>query len=80
MKTKLAWTFGGILLAIFIMDSLVMPMFVRRGEEFALPDVTSLTTEEARSIVEAMGLELLVAGSKHSPARLEGTVLSQEPL
>lgn len=66
-------------MAILVMDQFVMPAFVRRGEEFPLPDVTTLTTEEARVRVEELGLELLIAGSEHSPARLEGTVLSQEP-
>ena len=80
MKTKLLWGFAGVVMAVLLMDNLFMPMFVRTGEEFALPDVTALTTEEARSAVEELGLELQIAGSKHSPARLEGTVLSQEPL
>jgi beta-lactam-binding protein with PASTA domain len=80
MKTKLLWGSAGLLVAILLMDNLIMPVFVRKGEEFVLPDVTALTTEEARQTVEDLGLELQIAGAKHSPARLEGTVLSQEPL
>ena len=79
MRKALWWFLSGLLL-IFAMDSIVMPLFVRKGQEFPLPDVTALTTEEARATVEALGLELHVVGSEHSPARLEGTVLSQEPL
>jgi len=76
---KVIWWGGSLLLAVLVMDQFVMPAFVRRGEEFPLPDITSLSTEEARARVEELGLVLLLAGSEHSPARLEGTVLSQEP-
>jgi len=80
MKFRTAlWWVGSLLLALLVMDQFVMPAFVRRGEEFPLPDVTALTTEEARERVEELGLELMLAGSEFSPARLEGTVLSQEP-
>lgn len=80
MKIKyILWWAGSLLLAILVMDQFVMPAFVRRGEEFPLPDVTSLTVEAARSKVEELGLVLQLAGQEYSPARLEGTVLSQEP-
>lgn len=74
-----AWWLGSLVLTLLVMDQFVMPAFVRRGEEFPLPDVTALTVEEARKRVEELGLELMLAGSEFSPARLEGTVLSQEP-
>lgn len=80
MNTKLLWGVAGLVAAILIMDNLVMPIFVRKGEEFVLPKLTALTTEDARRMVEDLGLELHIAGFKNSPARLEGTVLSQEPL
>jgi eukaryotic-like serine/threonine-protein kinase len=80
MKLKIAlWWGGTLLLAVLVMDQFVMPAFVRRGEEFPMPDITSLSTEDARARVEELGLELYLAGSEYSPARLEGTVLSQEP-
>jgi len=80
MKLKIAlWWAGTLILAVLVMDQFVMPAFVRRGEEFRMPDITSLSTEDARARVEELGLELHIAGSEYSPARLEGTVLSQEP-
>jgi serine/threonine-protein kinase len=78
MRKLLYWALG-LLVVVLLMDNLVMPLFVRRGQEFPLPDVTNKTTEEARLQLEELGLELQVAASEHSPARLEGTVLSQEP-
>jgi len=80
MNTKLLWGLAGFVAVVLLMDNLVMPIFVRKGEEFALPNITALTTEDARRKVEELGLELHIGGYKHSPARLEGTVLSQEPL
>jgi serine/threonine-protein kinase len=80
MKLRVAlWWGGTLLLAVLVMDQFVMPAFVRRGEEFPLPDVTSLSMEDARARLEELGLVLQLAGSEYSPARLEGTVLSQEP-
>jgi serine/threonine-protein kinase len=78
MRKAILWV-GGLLLFVLVMDSFVMPIFVRKGQEFPLPDVTAITMEEARRAVENLGLELHIVGSEHSPARLEGTVLSQEP-
>jgi serine/threonine-protein kinase len=76
---KLGWGIVFFGLWVLLMDNIVMPLFVRRGEEFPLPDITALTEEEAQATVEELGLQFVVAGAEHSPARLEGTVLSQEP-
>lgn len=77
---KLIWGIVAIGLAVFAMDIFVMPIFVRRGQEFPLPDVTAMQEEKARAELEDMGLSLLVTGQEHSPASLEGTILSQIPL
>ena len=79
LMRKVIWWGVGFVAFVLFMDSVVMPLFVRKGEEFPLPDVTSLPITDARKTVEALGLELEIIGSEHSPARLEGTVLSQEP-
>jgi serine/threonine-protein kinase len=79
MRKKILWWVVSLALAVLLFDNLIMPLFVRKGEEFPLPDVTAITTEDARRMVEELDLELVIAGSEHSPARLEGTVLSQEP-
>lgn len=77
---KVIWGAVALAIAVLVMDNLVMPVFVRRGQEFALPDVTSMQEEKARSELEALGLELVVTGQEHSPASLEGTILSQVPM
>ena len=73
---------GGVfvVLAVLLVDKLIMPVFVRMGQEFPLPDITTLTTEAAGQALEDLGLELQVVSAEYSPASLEGTVLSQEPL
>ena len=80
MMRKLIYGAIAALLLVLLMDNFVMPIFVRRGQEFPLPDVTNKTEEAAREQVEELGLELEIVASEHSPARLEGTILSQEPL
>jgi serine/threonine-protein kinase len=79
MMRKVIYGAVALFLLVLLMDNLVMPVFVRRGQEFPLPDVTNKTEEEAREQVEELGLDLIIAASEHSPARLEGTILSQEP-
>lgn len=80
MMRKILWTLGGLVVAILVMDNFVMPIFVRRGQEFPLPDVTAMQEDEARSELEDLGLTLEVSGQEFSPASLEGTILSQVPM
>lgn len=76
---KLLWGLVGLVAVILLMDNLVMPLFVRKGQEFPLPDITSMQEEQAKTELENLGLELQVTGEEHSPASLEGTILSQIP-
>ena len=79
MMRKAVWWVIGAAIAILLMDNIVMPLFVRKGHEFELPNVTALPVEEAETLLANLGLELQITGEEHSPARLEGTILSQEP-
>lgn len=78
MRKLIYWAIAALLL-VLLMDNFVMPVFVRRGQEFPLPDVTNKTEEAASEQLKELGLELEIVASEHSPARLEGTILSQEP-
>jgi beta-lactam-binding protein with PASTA domain len=79
MLKKALWWLIGLVIAVLIMDNVVMPLFVRQGHEFPLPDVTALQVDEATKLLEEHGLSLQIAGEEHSPASLEGAILSQEP-
>jgi beta-lactam-binding protein with PASTA domain len=79
MMSKAIWWILGAAVAVILMDNVVMPLFVRQGQEFPLPSVVALSQEEATKVLEEHGLSLVVTGEEHSPARLEGTILSQEP-
>jgi serine/threonine-protein kinase len=76
---KILIALGALIALVLFMDNLIMPLFVRRGQEFPLPDVTAMQEKEARDLLSDLRLELQVTGEEHSPARLEGTILSQEP-
>jgi len=79
MVTKAIWWIVGLAVAVILMDNVVMPLFVRQGQEFALPNVVALQVDEAAQLLEEHGLSLEIGGEEHSPAGLEGTILSQEP-
>lgn len=79
MTRKVLIGLGVLIALVLFMDNVVMPLFVRRGQEFPLPDVTAMQEKEARELLNELRLELQVTGEEHSPARLEGTILSQEP-
>jgi serine/threonine-protein kinase len=80
MMAKAIWWIVGLAVAVILMDTVVMPLFVRKGQEFALPSVVAMRVDEAHQLLEAHGLSLEIGGEEHSPAGLEGTILSQEPL
>lgn len=79
MMSKAIWWILGFAVAVIIMDSVVMPLFVRQGQEFPLPNVVALQVDEASRVLEEHGVSLVISGEEHSPARLEGSILSQEP-
>lgn len=78
MRKAIWWILGGAV-AVILMDSVVMPLFVRQGQEFPLPNVVARQVDDATRLLEEQGLELVIDGEEHSPARLEGSILSQEP-
>jgi serine/threonine-protein kinase len=80
MLRKAVWWLVGLGIAVLIMDNIVMPLFVRRGREFALPNVTAMKIDDATLLLADLGLQLQISGEEHSPASLEGAILSQEPL
>lgn len=79
MMSKAIWWILAAAVAVILMDNVVMPLFVRQGREFPLPNVVALPVDLATKVLEEHGLSLVVGGEEHSPARLEGTILSQEP-
>ncbi len=53
-------------LFVILLDQVIMPIVVRKGEEVVVPNVVGLSQEEALSQLEAKGLRAYFAGKKHS--------------
>ena len=63
----------------FIVDSLIFPMYTRHGEEYDLEDFTEKKVEEAKSISEEWGYELIIKDSTFSPLHESGVIIAQQP-
>lgn len=67
---------AGILIANYI----VMPSMISYGKEIVVPDVTGLAANEARNVLEPMGLDLRIIEEKYSDSVDMGYIISQNPL
>ena len=66
IKTKWVKRVGIFVLAVLflclVFDQVLMPFFVRLGQESVVPNLTGLTQEEAETILKDKGLGLRVIG------------------
>lgn len=69
----------GVLAVILIMDRVVMPYYVKLGEEIIMPKVTGLVAEEAKQLLESRGFQVIFQDSTYSGIHPEGTVINQNP-
>lgn len=72
------------ILAIFlftiIMDQVVMPWYVRLGEEIEMPDVVEMGLSDARKVLENDGFRVIISDSVYDRNLPLGTVVEQMPL
>lgn len=69
-----------VLLAVLIVIILVgLKKYTRHSEVIVVPDVTSLSVEEASVFFEKKGLRYKVVDSLHIKSRLQGAILEQKP-
>lgn len=66
----------GILLANF----LIMPIFVRQGEEVVVPNVCNLPLDSAIVILKKVGLQSVVTERRYDRIIEQGRIIIQEPL
>jgi len=64
---------------LLLFNNLVMPRFIHSNAEVAVPDLTSLTYEQAEQALRALGLTLSRSGERFDPSVPRGFVLSQDP-
>jgi len=64
---------------LILLDRVVMPLLVARGQKLEVPDITELPIERARRVLQLAGLNLVVGGRKSDPDVPKGCVISQDP-
>lgn len=56
-----------------------MPLYTHRGAEFELPDVTEMSFEQAKEILEVRGFRIITDGLQFNETYAESTVIFQNP-
>ena len=64
----------------FIMNSMVMPIITRHGDEFTLPDFTDQRLTEAQLGINDLDLSYEISSEQYSPGKEKGVVLAQFPI
>ncbi len=78
-------SYGGIpfiivLILYFVVNSIVMPVITRHGEEFPLPDFTDQRLTEAQLGINDLNLAYEISSEEYSPGKEKGIVLNQFPI
>jgi len=68
-----------IILFTIIMDKIVMPLYVQLGDEVELPDVIEMSINEAETLLEEQGFQIVVRDSLYDENHSAGTVIEQNP-
>ena len=78
----MTWIAGGgaLAMSVFLLSFCTAMKMEMRSSEVMVPDLTSMTRDEAESASAPMGLQLEVVDQRHDPAVSSGRVLQQEPL
>jgi beta-lactam-binding protein with PASTA domain len=72
--------FLGVLVLLFIFDSILMPLVTRQGSEFSLPDFTNQKVIDVDSKLEDENLTYQVSGEEYAPGKEKGIILKQFPI
>jgi eukaryotic-like serine/threonine-protein kinase len=73
-----------ILLAVFagvfvVVNYVLLPAYVNQRETLQVPRVTGLQLEDARRVIDSLGLEAVEAGTRPDPKAPAGMVVQQNP-
>lgn len=69
-----------LLILYWIMNSIVMPVITRHGDEFPLPDFTDERLIEAQLTIQDLNLEYEISSEEYSPGKEKGYILNQFPI
>ncbi|MFQ5906410.1 MAG: PASTA domain-containing protein [bacterium] len=71
---------AAFLLGYVVVDRIVMPHLVGLGRELDVPDVTGKTLEEAKAVLQGVGLRYNVSEQRYDHVVPLGFVISQQPM
>jgi beta-lactam-binding protein with PASTA domain len=72
-------TLAGLFLLLVLTDRVIMPTVVHWGSVGVIPDLTGLSLDQAKGILEGKGLGVEVTSEVYDLTQPPGTVLSQIP-
>ncbi|MBN1350219.1 PASTA domain-containing protein [candidate division KSB1 bacterium] len=70
---------AGLLVFILIMDNIVMPIYVRLGQEYEIPKITELTYSDAELILQDQGFKIVLESQRYDSRFPPNYVISQNP-
>ena len=70
---------ASLVIGVLVMDQIVMPATVGKGDVIEVPDVVGLSLRDAKRMLTAWGLDLVVDEQRFHPIAPEGRVISQIP-
>jgi serine/threonine-protein kinase len=68
-----------LILLTILMDRLLMPLYVKLGEETEMPDVIEMHVDDARDLLTSRGFKVLVRDSMYDADHSENFVIEQNP-
>ena len=68
-----------VIVIAFLMDKVVMPLYVQLGDETELPDVIEMSIAEATALLSDKGFQVVVKDSLFDANHPVGTVIEQNP-
>lgn len=77
---SLAVTFVILVFLALIFDTVIMPVYTKHGAEKELPDVTELSFDEAKAVLETSGFRIVKEREMFEATYPESTIIQQHPL
>lgn len=79
-RVKKALMILGIVYLVFLLlDNIIMPLYTRHGQEIAIPDITLMSYDAAKKILQSDKFKVIKAGEKFDEQYPIGFVLFQSP-
>ena len=82
LKSLIVFGFSALialLLGLILLDQILLPLVVARGQELEVPDITELPIERARRVLQLEGFNLAVDTTRSDLDVPKGCVIFQDP-